>query len=187
MSDPNKRGTKRKALSLLDKLEIIRRVGNENLKETRGNIAKDFEISESTISVLMANKEDIENQCKENKNLNRKRMKIGKYDQIESCLYEWFLEMRRNNVPLNGPLLCEKAVDFSNMLYQNNDFKPNSGWLHRFKKRYGINLHSICGESKKVDEDVVMSWVNRTLPNLVENYSPDCIYNADETGLFWKI
>ena len=43
MSDPNKRGTKRKALSLLDKLEIIRRVGNENLKETRGNIAKDFE------------------------------------------------------------------------------------------------------------------------------------------------
>ena len=77
MSDPNKRGTKRKALSLLDKLEIIRRVGNENLKETRGNIAKDFEISESTISVLMANKEDIENQCKENKNLNRKRMKIG--------------------------------------------------------------------------------------------------------------
>jgi hypothetical protein len=54
MSDQNKRGTKRKALSLLDKLEIIRRVRNENLKETRGNIAKDFEISESTISVLMA-------------------------------------------------------------------------------------------------------------------------------------
>ncbi len=41
MSDQNKRGTKRKALSLLDKLEIIRRVGNENLKETRGNIARD--------------------------------------------------------------------------------------------------------------------------------------------------
>jgi cellulase/cellobiase CelA1 len=73
------------------------------------------------------------------------------------------------------------------MLYQNNGFKPNSGLLHRFKKRYGINLHSICGESKKVDEDVVMSWINRTLPNLVEKYSPDCIYNADETGLFWKM
>ena len=48
-------------------------------------------------------------------------------------------------------------------------------------------MHSICGESKKVDEDVVMSWINRTLPNLVEKYSPDCIYNADETGLFWKM
>ncbi len=51
------------------------------------------------------------------------------------------------------------------------------------------DLESICilFESKKVDEDVVMSWINRTLPNLADNFSPDCIYNADETGLFWKI
>ncbi len=44
-------------------------------------------------------------------------MKIVNYDQIESCFYEWSCEMRRNNVPLNGPLLCEKADDYSNMLY----------------------------------------------------------------------
>ena len=73
------------------------------------------------------------------------------------------------------------------MLNQNNDFKPNSGWLHRFKKRYGINLHTICGESAKVEEEAVMPWINRILRNIVDGYSPDCIYNADETGLFWKM
>ncbi len=61
--------------------------------------------------------------------------------------------------------------------------KPNIGWLHR----YGINLHTICGESSKVDQDIVMAWINRVQPNLVNRYSPDCIYNTDETGLFWKM
>jgi hypothetical protein len=32
-----------------------------------------------------------------------------------------------------------------------------------------------------------MSWINITLPNLADNFSLDCINNADETGLFWKM
>ena len=54
-------------------------------------------------------------------------MKIAKYDDVETCLYEWFVEMRRKNVTINGPILCEKAISFDAMLNQNNDFKPNSG------------------------------------------------------------
>jgi hypothetical protein len=53
--------------------------------------------------------------------------------------------MRRNNVPLNGPILSEKAISFNQMLNKNNNFSPKSGWLHRWKKRFGIGKHVISG------------------------------------------
>ena len=31
------------------------------------------------------------------------------------------------------------------------------------------------------------AWKNTLLPKLLEEYSPDDIYNADETGLFYKL
>ena len=29
-------------------------------------------------------------------------------------------------------------------------------------------------------------WTSRQLPDLLDKFSPDDIFNADETGLFWK-
>jgi hypothetical protein len=129
MSDCNKnQGTKRKALSLIDKLEIIRLCE----KDKRVDVAKAYGVSESAISVIMTNKEKIEKDCSERNNLNTKRRRVGKYEDVENCFHDWLLEMRRNNVPLNGPILCEKAISFNQMLNQNNDFSPNSGWLQHW-------------------------------------------------------
>ncbi len=125
--------------------------------------------------------------CSERNNLNTNRQRVGKYEDVENCLHDWLLEMRRNNVPLNGPILCEKAISFNQMLNQNNNFSPNSGWLHLWKKRFGIGKHVVSGECNQVDDQVVSNWINRDLPILVADYSPDCLYNCDETGLFWKM
>ena len=38
-----------------------------------------------------------------------------------------------------------------------------------------------------VDLDLANTWVDDVLPKLVSDYTNDCIYNADETGLFWKM
>ena len=54
---------KRKALSLIDKLDIMRRVDEK--KEKRVDIADHYQICEATISVFLANKEVIEAECKE--------------------------------------------------------------------------------------------------------------------------
>ena len=60
MSDYNKnQGTKRKALSLIDKLEIIRLCE----KDKRADVAKAYGVSESTISLIMTKKEKIEKAC----------------------------------------------------------------------------------------------------------------------------
>ena len=60
-------------------------------------------------------------------------------------------------------------------------------WIDRFKKRYGLGRIQKAGESGGVDIDVVNEWKDGKLREILENYRPDKIYNAYETGLFWLL
>ena len=44
---------------------------------------------------------------------------------------------------------------------------------------------SVSGESRDVSGETVKSWKER-LPELVQGYSKEDIWNMDETGCFWK-
>ena len=43
----------------------------------------------------------------------------------------------------------------------------------------------MCGERASVDSNVVDDWLKR-VPTIVEGYAPRDIFNADETGLFYR-
>ena len=66
-----------------------------------------------------------------------------------------------------------------------NELSP--AWIDRFKKRYGLGRIQKAGESGGVDTDVVNEWKDGKLREILENYRPDQIYNADKTGLFWLL
>ena len=72
---------KRRELSILEKLDIIKKL-EKNIE--RKDIENEYGISKSTISVLWKNKEEIYNESREN-NLERKRIRSGKYPKIEQC------------------------------------------------------------------------------------------------------
>ena len=57
----------------------------------------------------------------------------------------------------------------------------------RFKTRKRIGFCTIKRETKVVKPEAKDAWKNTLLPKLLEEYSPDDIYNADETGLFYKL
>ncbi|CAC5376698.1 Cell division cycle protein 23 homolog [Mytilus coruscus] len=85
--------------------------------------------------------------------------------------------------------LREKAKFFAtNLGIAENAFECSSGWLEQFKGLHNIAFKKICGESKSVQEnsDEMNEWKNR-LSNLLNDYSPDQIYNADEPGLFFLL
>ena len=46
-------------------------------------------------------------------------------------------------------------------------------------------MKAICGESGDVQGETVDSWKER-LPEIVDGYSKDDIWNMDEIGVFWK-
>ena len=115
---------------------------------------------------------------------NKFRMKQADFPDVEKCLVKWFTETGDKSVPLGGLALQKQAKKFALSLGHNN-FNASQGWLANFKKRYEIVGKAICGESGSVDDAVCEEW-NKNLPTIILSYAPHEIYNADETGLFYK-
>ncbi len=66
-----------------------------------------------------------------------------------------------------------------------NDFSASNGWLESFKRHYNIRGAALSGEAASVNPDTVADWHQR-LPSICEGYAPSDIFNADETGLFYR-
>jgi hypothetical protein len=102
---------------------------------------------------------------------------------MEKVLIEWFEEMCSSNLPINGTLIKEKAIRVAERLKLEN-FKASNRWLGRFKRRHGLTYKNLCGESASVDKDTVDYWKTESLLRNLEDYKPNDIFNADETGIY---
>jgi hypothetical protein len=101
---------KRKKLTVSDKLNVIYEV-EAHLNIPHTEMANCFVLPPSTLSKIMLSKEkitDAEYKCGAQAK-KRKNMKLGANDELEKILLEWFQQMRSDNVPINGPILQEKA------------------------------------------------------------------------------
>ncbi|GFT18477.1 uncharacterized protein TNCV_2241561 [Trichonephila clavipes] len=69
----------------------------------------------------------------------------------------------------------------------NDAVSASIGWLDRWKKRHGVRQLTITCEKFSSDFDAAKEYVT-TFANLIAegNYSPQQIYNADETGLNFR-
>ena len=158
-------------------------MGNEPKKDA----AARFDILPNTLSTILKKKEKIvESYEKSTISPARKRHRSSAHENVDVALYAWFKETRNQNIPISGPILMAKSKEFATRL-GDRDFTPNTGWLDRFKERHGIVCRSISGESAVVDTDICDDWLKNKLPNLVKNYKACDIFNADETGLFYKL
>ena len=117
----------------------------------------------------------------------RKRMRNSSVPLVEKAMVQWTKNLRSSHptVPLSGDLLREKAVSFASQLGY-KDFKASVGWLGKHKKRNGIVSKVLSGESASVSEQDCQTYVKDILPGLLQDYSENDIFNADETGLFYK-
>ena len=79
------------------------------------------------------NKEKIY-QAFQNSLLKRQRVKVGTYEKISDALLKWFTCMRGNSIPINGPILLEKALKFAKTFNYGN-FKTSNRWLRDWKER----------------------------------------------------
>ena len=70
---------------------------------------------------------------------------------VETALLCWFRQMRGENVPINGPILLEKAHSLATQL--NSDFQPNPSWLERLNKRENNSFQKLHGEKRAADSE----------------------------------
>ena len=63
--------------------------------------------------------------------LGSKIVKPGKYEALRKTLKKWLLILRNENVPVNGSMFKEKALQFANEL-NIEGFQASEGWLEKF-------------------------------------------------------
>jgi predicted DNA-binding protein YlxM (UPF0122 family) len=172
-------------LTLSEKVELIRE--NEHNVSYR-TLAEKHKISIGSVSNIIKRKAEYIESYEQNENSNKKRNFRDEFNQqLDQKVYEWFVIQRSKNIPISGPLIQEQARQIRQQLGAANtdDFKASNGWLEKFRIRHGIQYRTICGESASVDIATVDEWKNR-LSSITDKYDPNDIYNADETGLFFK-
>ena len=119
-------------------------------------IVKKYGISPSTLSTFLKQKSKIEQNIDADAfGPQRKKMRTADYEEVDKAVYTWFVEMRAKNIPINGPLLCERARSFAHSLGF-PEFMGITGWLHRFRERYGIS-HKIINEANYAPKEVASS------------------------------
>ncbi|XP_050338066.1 tigger transposable element-derived protein 4-like [Bactrocera neohumeralis] len=173
---------KRKCFSIEEKATIIHRL---EAGESNALLAKEFGVSHSTISTIKKNKSKIEPLFNENV-LKIKRVRVSSQDDVDKALLQWFKVQRNEGIPINGPILQEKANEFAKK-FNISGFECSTSWISRFKVRHNIVAGKVAGESLSVQKSDVSDWLAKVWPNLKAQFSDDEIFNADEAGLFYKL
>ncbi|CAM4823844.1 unnamed protein product [Rotaria magnacalcarata] len=170
-------------LTLSEKVQLIRE--NENNTSYR-TLADYYKISIGSVSNIIKRKAEYIENYEHNENSTKKRnFRDELNQQLDQKVYEWFAIQRSKNIPISGPLIQAQAREIRRQLGGANpdEFKASNGWLEKFRTRHNIQYRTICGESAAVDIATVEEWRDR-LSSIIDEYDPNDVYNADETGLF---
>ena len=86
---------------------------------------------------------------------------------------------------ISGLILKAKAEEFAEKLGR-SDFIATEGWLSRWKGRYQTKCKHAHGEKVSADFGGAEVWKSTKLLELLSEYNPCDIYNADETALYYR-
>ena len=175
---------KRKFFSLAEKIKIITYAG-ENPDFGSRKLAEVFGCGKTLIQTLLKQKEDLLADWKSHENSSiKKRGRSEEFADINNAVWRWFCMAREALIPVSGPMIQEEAMQIALKL-NTTGFTASNGWLEKWKKRHNVKQFSVAGEDGEVSAETLESWAER-LPEVVKGYKLKDIWNADETGLFWR-
>ncbi|XP_051171030.1 jerky protein homolog-like [Leptopilina boulardi] len=182
----SEKSQKYKWLSLEDRQEILESFKlheEKGIKINYAEIARKYNVTRSTIFRMRnISRLQLDNTVHE------KRKKMSKISILEDVLYEWFKQKRVAGQMITSPILQEKALLINKEMDADPEFKASKGWLTNFKNRYNIRSITMQGEQLSADFESSVEFVDDlALVMREEKFELHQVYNADETGLFWKM
>ena len=143
------------------------------------DVAAKYCVPKNNLSTWVKSKEKLFAALEKGNNVKRQKLRTWHHETLETAVFKWFLSLRRQNVPLFGALIQEKASQYAKELSIEH-FKASDGWLRRWEERNNVIFKTISGESNSVTPEMVNAWSETSLPTLLYNYDLKDIYNADE-------
>jgi hypothetical protein len=145
-----------------------------------------IKVSQATISTTLKRSAKILAKSDNETNLNAKRQRTIRYQEMESALVKWF-QANQERANVNGELVRKCATKILDRLYPGHEpFEFSNGWLEAFKSHHGIRSYRHFGENGSIN----MAALANTLPaihDVLDQYAWKDIYNMDETGLFYRM
>ncbi|UYV78676.1 hypothetical protein LAZ67_16002345 [Cordylochernes scorpioides] len=96
-----------------------------------------------------------------------------------------------NYLLIQNSMICESYIKYEGVLkskfsnYAISD--PSGGWLSRYRARHNLKNKKVVGEALSADEDAANRFKDDFHKLMTdEKYEQFQIYNADETGVYWK-
>ncbi|KRX12285.1 Tigger transposable element-derived protein 6, partial [Trichinella nelsoni] len=148
-------------------------------------VASEYGIALSTVSNIRKNEAQILSQLDGSSSKSRRRrMRKTVNAEVNELMFQFFVRCRAKLIPITGQLLQTKAIDIARRMGI-NDFHASNGWLESFTRRHNIKFRTISGEAAAVEQIVIHTWKSEVM-NVIAGYSLKDVFNADETGLYFK-
>ncbi|XP_062542013.1 jerky protein homolog-like [Armigeres subalbatus] len=110
---------------------------------------------------------------------------MPRYPKVDEALFIWFLQ-KRQHVPVSQEMLQAQAKIFFNKIEGEGDF-GSRGYIEKFIQRHGIRLLKITGEKLSSNVAAVEDYVKTFSKKMRDKQLSPCqIFNADESGLYFK-
>ncbi|KAM5158212.1 tigger transposable element-derived protein 1-like [Mantella aurantiaca] len=155
-----KKKKKIKAITLEWKLKIItKHEGGMSVM----TIAREFRLSQSTISTILKDKRQISDAVKASTSVKStviSKQRAGPMNEMEKLLVTWMEDQMQKRMPLSLLTIQAKARSIFETLKQCIDdpismhpFTASHGWFQRFKKRNNFHNVRISGEAASADQE----------------------------------
>ena len=105
----------------------------------RPELCRAYNIPSSTLHHICQAEAQIREVYKQNGDPNRLSVRKTPYHQLESELSKWIVAVQARNIPINGPIVQERALELAEALGADG-FTASNGWLARFKKRENLDF-----------------------------------------------
>jgi predicted DNA-binding protein YlxM (UPF0122 family) len=162
-------------LTVRKKLEVVESV--ERDKKSYSIVAKQFEISKSSVGTIIKRKNELLEYKKQNRNLEYKKICMNPFsEELDQRVWKWFADARVQNILIHGEAIQAKALEVATILNPEMGFQASDGWLEKFKRRHNITLNQ---ESRSMDQTVIDND-----PGEIASMAPQIIIStplADET------
>ena len=153
--------TSRKALSVGEKLDNIASIKKG---EKQASVCQRLSLIKTTVNTIWRNRESFKRRLESTSfSADCKRIHFSSQKDVDAALLQWFKQARSNNIPINGPLLLEKATSLTRSL-GDESFVSTTGFIDRWKMRHGIVMRSVSGER------LALCWRRTLDPGWMSHY-----------------
>ena len=118
------------------------------------DVAAKYGVPKNTLSSWVKNKEKLLDSTEKGNNIKRQNLRTGNFEMVEKAVYNWFLSMRSQNVPLSAVMIQEKTLTFAKESIVET-FQASDGWLQRCKEGNQITSKTVSRKSKSVTPEML--------------------------------